>query len=98
MTDSQTSDSTRKPVYAIKYGNVRAAIWANNSMAGYFYNTTFSRLYRDKETDAWGDSTSFGDNDLLNLAKAATDAHSWIFARKGAAVVSNGHTEEPEAA
>ena len=61
-----------KPVYRLRYGNVVAAVWLNNSSSGYFYNTTFCRLYKDG--DQWGDSSSFEDRDLPNLAKAATDA------------------------
>ena len=57
-----------------------AAVWANNSQAGYFYNTTFTRLYKDG--DQWGDSASFEDRDLPNLAKAAADVHTWIYQQK----------------
>ena len=64
------TENTMRPVYKIRYGNVSAAVWANNSQAGYFYNTTFCRVY--KEADVWGESTSFEDRDLPNLAKAAS--------------------------
>ena len=72
-----------RPVHQIRYGNVEAAIWANNSSAGYFYNTTFRRTY--KTDDIWAESSSFDDRSLLNLAKAAQDVHSWIFERKAEA-------------
>ena len=75
-----------KPVHAIRYGNVSCAIWANNSQAGYFYNTTFCRVYKDDEQ--WGESSSFEDRDLPNLMKAAADAHTWIFQRKANAVTT----------
>jgi hypothetical protein len=74
------SDITAKPVHRIRYGNVSAAVWANNSQAGYFYNTTFCRVYKDGSV--WGESASFEDRDLPNLAKAAADAHSWIYQQK----------------
>lgn len=82
------SDNNAKPVYRLRYGNVVAAVWLNNSSSGYFYNTTFSRLYRDG--DKWGDSTSFEDRDLPSLSKAAADAHTWIYQQKAQAVVVNG--------
>jgi len=82
------SDITAKPVHRIRYGNVSAAVWANNSQAGYFYNTTFCRVYKDG--DVWGDSTSFEDRDLPNLAKAAADVHTWIYQQKINAVTVNG--------
>jgi hypothetical protein len=78
------SDITAKPVHRIRYGNVSAAVWANNSQAGYFFNTTFNRVYKDG--DNWGESHSFEDRDLPNLAKAAADAHSWIYQQKDKAI------------
>ena len=77
-----------KPVYRLKYGNVVAAVWLNNSQAGYFYNTTFARVYKDG--DQWGDTASFEDRDLPNLAKAAADVHTWIHQQKAQAVTVNG--------
>jgi hypothetical protein len=62
---------------------VVAAIWANNSSVGYFYNTTFSRVYKDGEN--WAETYSFEDRDLPSLAKAAADAHTWIYQRKAEA-------------
>jgi hypothetical protein len=75
--------NTTKPVHRIRYGSVVAAIWANNSSVGYFYDTTFSKVY--KQGDTWADSYSFEDRDLPNLAKAAADAHTWIYQRKAEA-------------
>lgn len=80
--------NNNRPVYRLRYGNVSAAVWANNSHAGYFYNTTFCRLY--KEGDQWGESASFEDRDLPNLAKVAADVHTWIFQQKAQAVTVNG--------
>ena len=84
-----------RPVHKIRYGAVTATIWANNSMAGYFYNTTFKRSYR-KADETWGESDSFDDRDLPALAKAANDAHTWIHAAKNRATVPNvAEDEEP---
>lgn len=77
-----------KPVYRLRYGNVTAAVWARNSSAGYFFDTTFKRVYKDG--DQWGDSSSFEDRDLPNLAKAAADVHTWIYQQKANAVTVNG--------
>ena len=82
------SDSTNKPVHRLRYGNVVATVWANNSHAGYFYDTTFHRIYR--AGDQWGDSTTFEDRDLPNLAKAAGDVHTWIHQHKANAVSVSG--------
>ena len=72
---------TSRPVHTIRYGAVRAAIWknvvdmGNNSRP--MYSVTFGRSYKDGENN-WKDSTSFGPDDLLVLAKAANEAHSYI--------------------
>ena len=76
---------TNKPVHSFRYGNVSCAIWANNSSAGYFFNSTFTRTYKDGEE--WGDSSSFEDRDLPHLMKAALDAHTWIYEQKRSAAV-----------
>ncbi len=79
------SEISNSPVYRLRYGNVAAAVWANNSQAGYFYNTTFQKTYA-LDGGGWGDSSSFDDRDLLNLAKAAADVHTWIHQQKANAV------------
>ena len=50
--------------------------------------TRLSRIYKDG--NQWGDSDSFEDRDLPNLAKAAADVHTWIFQQKATAVTVNG--------
>jgi hypothetical protein len=67
---------------------VSAAVWANNSQAGYFFNTTFNHVFREGQN--WGESHSFQDFDLPNLSKAAADIHSWIYQQKANAVTVNG--------
>ena len=83
------SENTTKPVYKLRYGNVSAAVWLRNTAsAGYFYDSTYCRVYKDG--DAWGESGSFEDRDLPNLAKAAADIHGWIYQQKAKAVTVNG--------
>jgi hypothetical protein len=77
-----------RPVHKIRYGSVIASIWADNSPSGYFYNTTFCKFY--KNGDKWCDTFSYEDRNLPNLAKAAADAHTWIFEKKASAVTVRG--------
>ena len=84
-------EETRKPVHSFRYGNVECAIWANNSTVGFFFNTTFARVYKDG--DQWGQSASLEDRDLPHLMKAAADAHSWIYGHKQKAA-ANGKEED----
>ncbi|MFK7737000.1 MAG: hypothetical protein AB8B50_13275 [Pirellulaceae bacterium] len=70
-----------------------ADIWENESQHGSRHNVTLSRLYRDGEE--WKDSTSFGRDDLLLVAKVADQAHTWIFENSNAG--ANGNTSfDPE--
>lgn len=62
-----------KPVANFRIGNVKAAVWRNDS--GHF-NTTFVRSY--KQGDSWVDGDSYGSQDLLNLAKVAERAEQFI--------------------
>ena len=69
-----------KPVHMVRYRSLKGAIWRNvvdhGNSSGPLYNVTFSRSYRDGEE--WKDSSSFGFDDLLLLAKIANDCHMWI--------------------
>ncbi len=62
----------------MRLGRIRAAIWENQTDNGPRHNATFTRLYKD-EGDQWKDSSSFGRDDFLLLAKLADQVHSWSF-------------------
>ena len=65
-----------KPIHEVRLGHIKAAVWRNDTEAGVRYNVTFNRLYKDGDT--WKSTDSFGRDDLLLLAKAADQTHSWI--------------------
>lgn len=73
--------STNKPIHEIRLGRIRAAVWENEGAKGVMRSVTFSRLYKDEKSEQWADSTSFGRDDLLLLAKVADRAHSWVLER-----------------
>ena len=74
----QTESTGNKPAHSIRYGNVKATIWPNESEDnGTFYSVTLTRSWRDEKQE-WHDSQSFNFKDLPHLAKAVNDAHSWI--------------------
>ena len=66
-----------KPAAKLRYGNLSAAIWRNDSEKGPFYNVTFQRTY--KEGEEFRNAQSFRRDDLLVLGKLADLAHSKIF-------------------
>ncbi|MGD1277480.1 MAG: hypothetical protein ABR964_09670 [Tepidisphaeraceae bacterium] len=83
----QTAKPANRPVHTVRYGAIRAAIWRNLVDSGNasrpMYSVTFSRSYKDGQNN-WKDSTSFGVDDLLLVAKAADEAHTWIAHQKSA--------------
>lgn len=78
-----------RPVHECKLGRIKAAIWENATQHGSRHNVTVSRLYRDGEE--WKDSTSFGRDDLLLVAKVVNQAHSWIFENSNGAANGNAN-------
>lgn len=76
--ESQTAEARPKPVFEIRLGRIRAAIWANKTENGIRHNVTLSRLYTDGEGN-WKRSESFGREDLPLVAKVADLAHTWIY-------------------
>ena len=80
-TETYMPKAKDKPAHEVRIGAIKAALWKNDTSNGVRYNTTFSRLYKDKEDDQWKSTDSFGRDDLLVLAKVADAAHTWIFAQ-----------------
>jgi hypothetical protein len=80
----QAAKPSNRPVHTVRYGAIQAAVWRNivdnGNASRPMYNVTFSRSYKDGER--WKETTSFGVDDLLVLAKAANDAHSFIHGQR----------------
>ena len=64
---------SNQPAFKFKIGLITATIWENEG----FYNVDLTRSYKTADGD-WKSSSSFGHNDLLNLAKCAERAETWI--------------------
>jgi hypothetical protein len=67
---------SNRPVFVARYGAIKANVWRNETKNGPMHNVTAVRSYKDG--DDWKDSTSFGYDDLLVLAKALNDCHTFI--------------------
>jgi hypothetical protein len=76
VSQQQQEPGTNKPVHAVRHRNLKASIWVNQTEKGPMYNVTVTRAYR--ENDRWHDSTSFGYDDLMNVAKLMYDCHTFI--------------------
>jgi hypothetical protein len=69
------------PIKRIAVGNgIRASIWQNQSKNGTWHTVTISRTYRDG--DQYKDTTSFRQDDLLYVAKAAEMAFAWCLQQR----------------
>ena len=87
---TQTKNS---PFKTIRDGRLKATIWSNRSQKGTFYNTTFSKLYEDKEGNL-KDTNNFGLNDLPRIAELAQQAFSAIQDYKNG--FNNSPTDNPQ--
>lgn len=69
--------TNNKPAHEIRFGAIKATIWANPTDNGTRHSVTVTRLYKDG--DDWKRTESFGRDDLPLVAKVVDLAHSWIF-------------------
>ena len=70
------AEMSEQPIFKFKIGLITATIWDNDG----FYSVDMSRSYKTNEGE-WRSTNSYSQSDLLNLAKCAERAESWI-ARK----------------
>ena len=77
---SDTPAPSKKPVHKLRDGAIEVAIWKNDGEKGPWYNVTHSRSY--KQGDEWKESDSYGQDDLLVLAKLLDLAHTWILSQQ----------------
>lgn len=67
-----------RPVHEVRLGSVKASIWENTVGDNTLHKVTLTRSYKDRESNQWKNTESFGRDDLLVVAKVADQAHSWI--------------------
>ena len=68
------------PVFSVRHRALKAAVWRNETASGPFFNTTVTRSYKDKEADAWKETTSLGFDDLLIVAELLRSCWTFISA------------------
>ncbi len=70
-------NTAQRPVYEMRIGLTKAAIWRNsNEQQRSWFSVSFNRSY--KTGTEWKSTANFGLGDLLELAKLADMAHTWI--------------------
>lgn len=76
MSTSQNRSENR-PVHTVRHGRIKATVWLNQTQRGPMHNVTLTRSYQDEEGN-WHDTQSFGFDELMTVAKAVFDAHTFI--------------------
>ena len=77
-----TSKNHNRPVHDLRLGAIKASIWENTFGENTRYNVTLSRIYKDRESNQWKSTESFGRDELLLVAKVADSAHTWICSQR----------------
>ena len=79
MATTTTRKETKKsPAAKIRVGTAVCTVWENEGENGRaYYSTTCVRVYKNDQ-DEYVESNSFLDGQLLELAKAADLAHTWV--------------------
>lgn len=75
MTDRENgnADNQKRPVN-VTDGNIKAAIWRNETEKGVMHNTKLTRSYQDGNGN-WQEANSFPSKDLLRVAEVARKAY-----------------------
>ncbi len=71
-------NEVNRPVYSVRLGKLKAAVWANTSNGSTFYSITMTRVYRDNKGD-YHDADNFGVEDLAGIRVLATEVERWYF-------------------
>ncbi len=65
------------PAHKLQDGALRVTIWRNSSDKGTFYTATPSRGYKNGD-DAWKETDSLNNDDILAMAELLREAYAWI--------------------
>jgi hypothetical protein len=72
-----------QPAHKIRIGTLQVTIWRNHGEKGNWYSVVPSRGYK-KGDDAWKETDSLREDDLLTMGKLLNQAHTWIVEAKRA--------------
>ena len=74
QADSSADATEKNRPVNVTDGNIKAAIWRNETDKGVMHNTTLTRSYQDSNGD-WQETNSFPSKDLLRVAEVAREAY-----------------------
>lgn len=67
--------TTNKPIHEIRFGSVKATVWANGGDRS-FYDFQLTRLYKDG--DQWKTTGTFRYRDIVDLLRCAVALDIWV--------------------
>lgn len=70
------TNSNKKPAAQLRDGNIKAAIWSNETEKGTYFSVNFSRTYRDE--NGYHDASNFSGVELLKLSRLAAKAYDEV--------------------
>lgn len=92
MSDQRES---KRPEYTLQYGKLKASVWRNYADDGSpWFSIVFGRIYLDGNNQVHYAKT-FGQQDLLPLAKLAGDVWTWLARQDQSAYVPMEKPHEP---
>lgn len=75
---SESNEKKAPPAYKGPwYGRVSAAVWAKEEQHGPMYNLSLREHFKSADA-GWKSTRSISEDQIGNLAPAATDARRWI--------------------
>jgi hypothetical protein len=86
----------QQPAHKIRYGVLQVTIWRNSNDKGTWYSAVPTRSYK-KGDDAWDETNSLGEEDMLVMAELLRQAFSWITRQKQADSKARKAREEAQA-
>jgi hypothetical protein len=88
--------SDNRPAHTIRGTpgtGLKLTLWKHDSDKGPWYSATPSRSYKDG--DQWKESTSFSQQDFLEIAEMFREAHAWVKEQARSRPVQQSQDAEP---
>ena len=93
MTNDNRKTKGKTPASEIRFGNVTAIVWKNQSEIGTSYSVKLNKIYvKDGE---WFKTDSFGKNDIIKAQLALQEAARFIFGDSNSYVSENAESTTP---
>jgi hypothetical protein len=71
------------PAIKFRDGTLQVTVWRNTGDRGTYYTVNPTRSYKNGD-DAWKETDSLGQDDLLAMAELLREAYAWIRNQKRA--------------